>query len=111
MEYNSKMIGSYVSPGTEEGKTGITHFLIQAKQTIYFNEEEAEKLKHEIFSVLKDYNCLVFSNFKGVDVIEEEIIETSIIDDPKIEKTRRELSNRIVETTTSVFQKLEEKLD
>lgn len=108
MEYDSNMIGTYVSPGTREGETGITHFLIQAKQTILFNKEETEKLRNDIFLIMKDFNCLIFTNLQGIEVFEEEIIETDNYHDPKIEEVRRELGERIVQTTIKAYEQLNE---
>lgn len=111
MEYDRNMIGTFVSPGTKEGETGITHFLIQAKQTIRFDEEESEKLRDDIFSTMKDFNCLIFTNLQGIEVFEEEIIETDNYDDPKIEEIRRELGERIVQTTIKTYEQLNKLLE
>ena len=106
MEYDKNMIGSFVSPGSKEGETGITHFLIRAKQTIRFSKEESERLRDDIFESMIDINCLIFSNFRGIEVFEDKIIEATNFSDPKIEKIRRELSEQVVQTTTKAYKKL-----
>jgi len=110
MEYDKNMIGTLISPGTKEGATGITHFLIQAKQTIRFDEEESEKLSEDIFSLMKDLNCFIFTNLQGVEVFEEEIIETSNYDDVRIERIRKKLSDKVVESTSAALAILEKNL-
>lgn len=94
-----------------EGEIGITHFLIHAKQTIRFNEKESEKLRDEIFTILKDFNCFIYSNLKGVDIFEEDKIETNNYNDPRIEKIRNELSDKVVESTTNAYNLLQESLN
>jgi hypothetical protein len=111
MEYDRNMIGTYVSPGTKEGKTGITHFLIQAKQTILFNEEESEKVRNDIFTIMKDFNCLIFTNFQGIEIFEEEIIESDSYHDPKIEEIRKELGERVIQTTIKAYGQLSKLLE
>ena len=110
MEYDKNMISTFVSPGTKEGATGITHFLIQAKQIIRFDEEESEKLSDDIFSLMKDFNCFIFTNLQGVEVFEEEIIETSNYDDIRIERIRKKLSDKVVESTSAALAILEKNL-
>lgn len=107
MEYDRNMIGTFVSPGTKEGETGITHFLIQAKQTIRFDDEESEKLSDDIFSLMKDFNCFIFANLRGVEVFEEEIIETNNYNDIRIERIRKKLSDKVVESTRAALSILE----
>jgi len=106
MEYDKNTIGTFVSPGTKEGETEITHLLIKAKQTIRFNEDESEKLRDDIFSIMKNFNCHIFTNLQGIEIFEEKIIETDNYKDAKIDEVRRELSERIVQTTRKAYGQL-----